>query len=70
MAGQYWGSKLGRSAEDDVLSGRYRQISRSTPVAGAARLLNSNNVYAKGALVLEMLKNQRPGAVRAAINRY
>ena len=72
MAGQYWGSKLGRSAEDEFYLDEYRQYlsldaGRRVPLAS----FNSNNVYAKGALVLEMLKKQL-GRERfwAAINRY
>jgi aminopeptidase N len=72
MAGQYWGSKLGRSAEDEFYLDEYRQylsldLRRRVPLAS----FNSNNVYAKGALVLEMLKKQL-GRERfwAAINRY
>ncbi|HEV8456547.1 MAG TPA: M1 family aminopeptidase [Gemmatimonadales bacterium] len=72
MAGQYRGSKLGRSAEDEFYLDEYRQylsldVRRRVPLAS----FNSNNVYAKGALVLEMLKKQL-GRERfwAAINRY
>jgi aminopeptidase N len=72
MAGQYWGAKLGRHAEDDFYLDEYHQFlsidaRRSVPLAS----FNSNNVYSKGALVLEMLKKHL-GAERfwAAINRY
>jgi aminopeptidase N len=72
MAGQYWGSKIGRSAEDEFYLDEYRQYlsldaRRRVPLAS----FNSNNVYAKGALVLEMLKKLL-GRERfwAAINRY
>jgi aminopeptidase N len=72
MVGQYWGSKLGRSAEDEFYLDEYRQylaldVRRRVPLAS----FNSNNVYAKGALVLEMLKKQL-GRERfwAAVNRY
>jgi aminopeptidase N len=72
MAGQYWGSKLGRAAEDDFYLDEYRQYlsldaRRRVPLAA----FNSNVVYAKGALVLEMLKKQLgPERFWAAINRY
>jgi aminopeptidase N len=72
MAGQYWGSKLGRAAEDDFYLDEYRQYlaldaRRRVPLAA----FNSNVVYAKGALVLEMLKKQLgPERFWAAIKRY
>ena len=72
MAGQYWGSKLGRHAEDDYYLDEYRQFltidaRRRAPLAS----FNSNNVYSKGALVLQMLKKQLgPERFWAAINRY
>jgi aminopeptidase N len=72
MAGQYWGSKLGRAAEDDFYLDEYRQYlsldaRRRVPLAA----FNSNAVYAKGALVLEMLKKQLgPERFWAAIHRY
>jgi aminopeptidase N len=72
MVGQYWGSKLGRLAEDDFYLDEYRQYlalnaRRQVPLAS----FNSNNVYAKGALVLDMLKKQLgPERFWASINRY
>jgi aminopeptidase N len=72
MAGQYWGSKLGRPGEDDYYLDEYRQYltidaRRRVPLAS----FNSNNVYSKGALVLEMLKKYLgPERFWAAINRY
>ncbi len=72
MAGQYWGSKLGRYAEDDYYLDEYRQFltvdaRRRVPLAA----FNSNNVYSKGALVLEMLKKHLgPERFWAAIHRY
>jgi len=72
MPGQYWGTKLGRHAEEDYYLDEYRQFMgidarRRMPVAA----LGSNNIYPRGALVLEMLKH-RLGAERfwAGINRY
>jgi aminopeptidase N len=57
MPGQYWGQKLGRHAEDDYYLDEYKQFlgidhERRMPLAA----LGSNNVYPKGALVLQMLK--------------
>jgi aminopeptidase N len=72
MAGQYWGSKLGRHAEDDYYLNEYQQFlrldaHRRVPLAS----FNSNNVYSKGALVLEMLKKHLgPQRFWASINRY
>jgi aminopeptidase N len=72
MGGQYWGTKLGRHAEDDYYLEEYRQFltldaRRRAPLAS----FNSNNVYSKGALVLQMLKKQLgPERFWAAINRY
>jgi aminopeptidase N len=56
MPGQYWGTRLGRHAEDDYYLDEYRQYRqidarRRMPVAA----LGSNNIYPKGALVLRML---------------
>ena len=72
MAGQYWGSKQGRHAEDDFYLDEYQRFlvsdaRRRVPLAS----FNSNNVYTKGALVMEMLKKQL-GSERfwASINRY
>ena len=72
MAGQYWATRLGRRAEEDYYLDEYRQLldldrRRRVPLAA----YNSNVVYAKGALVLQMLK-QYLGAERfwASMNRY
>jgi aminopeptidase N len=72
MAGQYWAARLGRRDEEDYYLDEYRQYleldgRRRVPLAA----FNSNVVYAKGALVLEMLK-QYLGSERfwAAMNRY
>ncbi len=72
MAGQYWGAKQGEKAEDDFYLGEYQEFldkdaRRRMPLA----TYNSNNVYPKGALVLEMLKKHL-GAERfwASIKRY
>ena len=72
MPGQYWGAKHGRHAEEDLYLEEYRQYlardaRRRTPLA----TYNSNVVYPKGALVLEMLKQHLgPERFWAAINRY
>ena len=72
MAGQYWGTKLGRHAEDDFYLEQHRRFMaaderRRVPLAS----FNSNNVYSKGALVLEMLKKYLgPERFWASINRY
>ncbi len=72
MAGQYWATKNGRLAEDDFYLEEYRQFltsdsRRRVPLAS----FNSNNVYSKGALVLEMLKKYLgPERFWASINRY
>jgi aminopeptidase N len=72
MPGQYWGAKQGAHAEQDYYLAEYRQFlgadaRRRMPLA----TYNSNNVYPKGALVLEMLKTQL-GAEPfwAAMRRY
>ena len=72
MPGQYWGAKQGAHAEQDYYLAEYRQFleadaRRRMPLA----TYNSNNVYPKGALVLEMLKTQL-GAEPfwASIRRY
>ena len=72
MPGQYWGDRLGRRVEEDYYLGEYQEFMaadkrRRMPLA----TWNSNNVYPKGALVLEMLKKQL-GAERfwAAMKRY
>ena len=72
MAGQYWGARQGRHAEDDFYLDEYRRFlasdaRRRMPLAA----FNSNNVYTKGALVMQMLKKHLgPERFWAAINRY
>jgi aminopeptidase N len=72
MAGQYWATRLGRHAEDDFYLEEYRRYlaadaRRRMPLAA----FNSNNVYSKGALVMEMLKKHLgPERFWASINRY
>ena len=72
MPGQYWGSRMGDRAEEEYYLSEYRDYMaadkrRRMPLA----TWNSNNVYPKGALVLEMLKTQLgPERFWAAINRY
>ena len=72
MAGQYWGARHGRHAEDDFYLDEYRRFMaadsrRRVPLAA----FNSNNVYTKGALVMQMLKKHLgPERFWAAINRY
>jgi aminopeptidase N len=72
MPGQYWGVKRGAHAEQDYYLSEYRQYlvldrRRRMPLA----TYNSNNVYPKGALVLEMLKTQLgPERFWASIRRY
>jgi aminopeptidase N len=56
MPGQYWREKLGAHLEQDYYLDEYRQFMaidarRRMPLAS----LGSNNIYPKGALVLEML---------------
>ncbi len=58
MPGQYWGQKLGAHAEEDYYLDEYRQfmgIEARKPMPLAS--LGSNNIYPKGALVLEMLQH-------------
>ncbi|HKO14962.1 MAG TPA: M1 family aminopeptidase, partial [Gemmatimonadaceae bacterium] len=72
MPGQYWGRKLGAHAEQDYYADEYRQF---VAIDARARMplaaLGSNNIYPKGALVLEMLKGylgERP--FWAGVHRY
>jgi aminopeptidase N len=72
MPGQYWGHKLGAHAEQDYYLDEYDQFmqidhQRRMPLAA----LGSNNIYPKGALVLEMLKHYL-GDQRywASVHRY
>jgi len=72
MPGQYWRQKKGTHLEEDYYLDEYRQFMqidarRRMPLAS----LGSNNIYPKGALVLEMLKNHL-GDQRfwAGIHRY
>jgi aminopeptidase N len=58
MPGQYWKEKLGAHAEQDYYADEYRQYMnvearRPMPLAS----MGSNNIYPKGALVLEMLED-------------
>ena len=72
MAGQYWGTKHGRQSEDDFYLDEYQRFlvsdsKRRVPLAS----FNSNNVYTKGALVMQMLKKQLgPEGFWASLNRY
>jgi aminopeptidase N len=72
MPGQYWGAKQGAHAEQDYYLSEYRQFltldaRRRMPLA----TYNSNNVYPKGALVLQMLKTELgPERFWASIHRY
>ena len=72
MPGQYWAVKLGAHAEQDYYLDEYRQflaIERQRPMPVAA--LGSNNIYPKGALVLEMLRQYLgPQRFWAAIHYY
>jgi aminopeptidase N len=72
MPGQYWSRKQGARAEEDYYFDEYTQFmqidhERRMPLAA----LGSNNIYPKGALVLEMLK-QYLGDQRfwASVHRY
>jgi aminopeptidase N len=72
MPGQYWGAREGPHAEQDYYLTQYRQflgldVRRRMPLA----TYNSNVVYPKGALVLEMLRAELgPERFWAAIHRY
>jgi aminopeptidase N len=72
MPGQYWRVKQGRRVEDDYYIDEYRKFIQTDarkrmPLA----TYNSNNVYPKGALVLQMLKKVLgPDRFWASINRY
>ncbi len=72
MPGQYWGVKQGPHAEQDYYLAESRQFlaidaRRRMPLA----TYNSNNVYPRGALVLQMLKTQLgPERFWAAMRRY
>ena len=72
MPGQYWGRKLGAHAAQDYYADEYRQymnIDRRRPMPLAS--LGSNNIYPKGALVLEMLRDYLgPERFWASIHRY
>ncbi|HEY7637016.1 MAG TPA: M1 family aminopeptidase [Gemmatimonadales bacterium] len=72
MPGQYWGVKRGRRVEDDYYIDEYRKyIQTDARKRMPLATYNSNNVYPKGALVLQMLKKLLgPDRFWAAINRY
>jgi aminopeptidase N len=72
MPGQYWARRTGPQVEQDYYIDEYHQFAaidarRRMPLAS----LGSNNIYPKGALVLEMLKHHL-GEDRfwAGVNRY
>jgi aminopeptidase N len=72
MPGQYWAQKLGAHAEQDYYADEYHQylsIESRRPMPLAS--MGSNNIYPKGALVLEMLKHYL-GEERfwAGVHRY
>ncbi|HET8648707.1 MAG TPA: M1 family aminopeptidase [Gemmatimonadales bacterium] len=72
MPGQYWGTKLGPHVAQDYYLDEYRQFMqidarRRMPLASNG----SNNIYPKGALVLEMLRKYLgPQRFWASVNRY
>jgi aminopeptidase N len=72
MPGQYWGTKLGTHAEQDYYADEYRQFMnidrrRRMPLASD----KSDNIYPKGALVLEMLRDYLgPQRFWASLHRY
>ena len=72
MPGQYWAKKIGMHAEQDYYADEYRQfmgieLRRPMPLAS----LGSNNIYPKGALVLEMLRDYLgPDRFWAGVHRY
>jgi aminopeptidase N len=72
MPGQYWGAKLGEHAAQDYYADEYRQyvqIDRRQAMPLAS--LGSNNIYPKGALVLEMLEHYLgPERFWASIHTY
>ena len=72
MPGQYWGTRLGPLAEQDYYANEYRSylnIDRRRPMPLAS--LGSNNIYPKGALVLEMLKQLLgPDRFWASVHTY
>jgi aminopeptidase N len=72
MPGQYWGRKLGAAAEQEYYAGEYEsylRIDGRRPMPLAS--LGSNNIYPKGALVLEMLKRYLgPERFWASVHAY
>jgi aminopeptidase N len=72
LPGQYWSTRLGRHAADDYYLDEYLQFmridrTRRMPLAA----LGSNNIYPKGALVLEMLRKYLgPERFWAGLGRY
>jgi len=72
MPGQYWGQKLGDHAEQDYYVNEYQsylRIDARRPMPLAS--LSSNNIYPKGALVLEMLERYLgPKRFWASIHTY
>jgi aminopeptidase N len=58
MPGQYWGQKLGAHAAQDYYSDEYRQfVSTDARRPMALASYESDNIYPKGALVLQMLQD-------------
>jgi len=72
MPGQYWLTRLGAHTAQDYYLDEYRQymnIDRRRPMPLAS--LGSNNIYPKGALVLEMLRDYLgPEPFWASVHRY
>ncbi|MGH7594263.1 MAG: M1 family aminopeptidase, partial [Gemmatimonadales bacterium] len=72
MPGQYWGAKLGAHAAQDYYTDEYHQYrrieaQRSMPLAS----MGSNNIYPKGALVLQMLEDYLgPERFWASVHTY
>ena len=72
MPGQYWGRKLGAHAAQDYYSDEYRDfmtIDARRPMALAS--YQSDNIYPKGALVLQMLEDYLgPQRFWASVHTY
>ncbi|MDE3215672.1 MAG: HEAT repeat domain-containing protein, partial [Gemmatimonadota bacterium] len=58
MPGQYWGEKLGEHAAEDYYLDEYHQyVATDARAPMALASYHSNNIYPKGALVLQMLQD-------------
>jgi aminopeptidase N len=71
MPGQYWGHRTGAHAEEDYYFDQYNDFMSTDRKRMPLAAMGSNNIYPKGALVLEMLQQYLgPDRFWAGVHHY